>query len=360
MTPQLVSALSWQALTSTQNNIKTPNNFLLNMLIGSKRHTNPTEIIEVGRWIGVRKMVPFTKVGAQAHPLQGITKDFTAVKAPNIRVKTTFEPSPLLFGRQPDTKVFLRDGESQLSAVQDHINKDMQAMADGIANREEWLMAQALTGVIAYSADDDIHAEAWEYDYNRAAGHTVALTGTDQWDNAASDIAGDVREAKRLVMEATGVQLTDVIMGKLAADAFLNNAPVLAILDRRNAESKSANGPQEFANGFRADGAYYCGRVLGLDWWEYNRTALDADGTTSVQLIDTKKAFLVGQQDDSVSMEFGAIPDMDAYAGGLIQVERFSKAWVEKDPSVAQALVHSRPFILLKNPDTFFEYQVLV
>ena len=359
MTPQLVSALEWQALTSTVNNIKTPNTFLLNMLIGSKRHTNPTQVIEVGRWIGVRKMVPFTKVGAQAYPLQGITKDFTAVKAPNIRVKTTFEPSPLLFGRQPDTKIFLRDGESQLSAVQDHINKDMQAMADQIANREEWLMAQALTSIISYTGTDDVAAEAWQYDYNRDAGHTVALTGTDQWDNAASDIAGDVRDAKRLVSEATGVQLTDCIMGKLAADAFLNNAGVLALLDRRNAESKSSMGPQEFANGFRADGAYYCGRVLGLDWWEYNRTVLDADGST-VQLVGTKKAFFVSQQDDSVSMEFGAIPDMDAYAGGLIQVERFSKAWVEKDPSVTQALVHTRPFVLLKRPETFYELTVLV
>ena len=279
MAPQLVGALEWQSLTATVNDIKSPNNFLSNLLIGNARNTHPTQVLEIGRWLGGRKMVPFVKTGAQAYPLQGITKDFTSVKAPNIRVKISFEPSPLLFGRTPNTMLFLREGENQFSAVEQHIAADMQHMADQIANREEWLVAQALTGVISYVGTDDVAAEAFEFDYSRDAGHTVALGAGDRWNEATSDVSKDARDAKRLVSEATGVNLTDVIMGKSAAEAFLANAGVLAILDRRNTEGDEAQA-QRLGGDFRADGAYFCGRIFGLNWWEYNRTVEDADGST--------------------------------------------------------------------------------
>jgi hypothetical protein len=358
MAPQLVSALEWQSLTSTVNDIKSPNTFLQNLLIGGRRNTHPTQVLEIGRWLADRKMVPFVKAGAQAFPLQGVSKEFHAVKAPNIRVKISFEPSPLLFGRTPDTKLFLRDGETQFSAVEQHIAADMQYMADQIANREEWLAAQAMTGIISYAGTDDVAAEAFEFNYARDAGHTVALGAGDRWNESTSDVAKDVRDAKRLVSEATGVQLTDVVMGKDAAEAFLNNAGVLAILDRRNTAGDESQA-QRLGGDFQADGAYFCGRIFGLNWWEYNRTVEDADGST-VQLVAAKKAFFVSRNANAgVSMEYGAIPDMDAYEGGLIQVQRFSKSWVEKDPSVVVALTHTRPFVLLKRPEAFYELQVL-
>lgn len=353
MAPQLVPALEWQTLTAAVNDIKSPNNFLTELLIGSKRNTHPTQTLELGRWLADRKMVPFTKVGAQAYPLSGVTKDFTSIKAPNIRVKISFEPSPLLFGRTPDTKVFLREGENQLSAVQQHIAMDMQYMADQIANREEWLVSQALTGVISYTGTDDLHADAFEFDYSRAAGNTVTLTGTDVWTNAASDIAADVRLAKKTVMDATGVELTDVVMGENAAAAFLGNAGVLAILDRRNTRGDESEAQRQ-GGGVLPSGAYYCGRIFGLRWWEYSRTVLDADGST-VTLIPTADAHFVSTSPAAgISMEYAAIPDMDAFNGGLIQVQRFAKSWVEKDPSVVVALTHTRPFPLLRRPEAFY------
>lgn len=355
MTPQLVGELEWQSLTATINDIQSPNTFLQDLLF-RERNTHPTQVLEIGRWLGERRMVPFVKVGAQAHPIQGVSKDFTAVKAPNIRVKIAFNPSPLMFGRQPGTKVFLRDGEDELSAVQLHIARDMQYMADQITNREEWMCAQALTGKISYSAADDIDAEAWEFDYGRDAGHTIALGAGDRWNEATAEIAGDVREAKRLVADAIGIQLTDAICGKDAADAFLNNADVLAIIERLVNEN---DGPQILGGEFRPDGAYFMGRIFGINWWEYNRTVKDADGST-VQLVGLKNVFFVSQSPDAgQSLEYAAIPDWDAADEGLIQVQRFSKSWLEKDPSAVVALTHTRPFVLLRRPESVVEYQVL-
>ena len=355
--PDLVPELSWQSLTATIIDIKSPNTFLQDMLIGGRRNTHPTEQLEVGKWLGGRRMVPFVKKGAQAYPIAGVTSSFRSVEAPNIRVKIGFAPSPLLFGRQPGTQVFLQGGETQVSAVQSHISRDMAYMADQITNREEWLVAQALTGKITYSQTDDLHAEAFEFDYQRAAGHTIVLAGADLWSAGTADIAGDVDSADQLIAEAVGANVTDVIMDALAADAFLNNSKVQSIVDRNFREAGS---PLQF--GSRNDpstGARWLGNIFGVDWWRYNRTVLDADGTT-VKMIPDKTAFFVARSAAvAPSIEYGAIPDMDAFEGGLLQSQRFSKSWVEKDPSQVVALTHTRPFVLLRYPEFCVQMQVL-
>ena len=355
MAAQLVAELEWQSLTATINEIKSPNRFLQDLLF-RERNTHSTQTLEIGRWTGGRKMVPFVKVGAQAFPVQGVGKAFTTVKAPNIRIKISFVPSPLLFGRQPGTTVFVRRGEETISAVQQHIAKDMQYMADQITNREEWMCAQALTGVISYSGADDLEAEAFEFDYSRDAAHSVVLAGADKWDSGTEDIAGDVRAVKRLVMEAVGLTLTDAICGTTAATAFLNSAKVLAILERRNPEG---DGPQILGGQVRPDGAYFMGRIFGINWWEYARTVDDYAGNTVKMVADGLCHFVTQSGDAGQSIEYAAIPDWDAAEDGLLQSQRFSKSWVEKDPSAVIALAHSRPFVLLARPEAMVSYTVV-
>lgn len=353
--PSLVPELSWQSLTATINDIKSPQAFLKQLLFG-RENTHPTEALEIGKWFAGRTMVPFVRKNAQAYPVAGVSKAFRMVEAPNIRVKTSFKPSPLLFGRTPGTKVFLADGENQISAVQQHIQMDMQHMADQITNRIEWMCAQALTGVITYSQDDTIEADAFEFDYNRTAGNTIVLAGAALWDSGTEDIADDVREAKRLVNDATGVRVTDAILGQDAASAFLASQKVRDILDRRNAEDDT---PQILGGDFRPDGAYFLGRIFGINWWEYARELTDSGGT-SAPLIAVDQAFFVSQEPAAgQSLEYAAIPDMDAFQDGLLQVKRFSKSWVEKDPSAVVALSHTRPFPLLRRPDSIVQMTVV-
>jgi len=353
--PQLVPELNWQSLTETINDIKSPNTFLQQLLFRAS-NTHPTESLEIGKWLGARKMVPFVKKGAEAFPIDGVTTSFRSVEAPNIRVKIAFNPSPLLFGRTPGSRVFLRGGESQVSEVQRHIALDMQYMADQITNRIEWMCAQALTGVIDYSELDDLEAEAFQFDYTRDAANDITLGAGSRWNESTADIAGDVREAKRLVSEGPGFNVTDVICGKDAANAFLNNDEVRSIIDRRRPEDDT---PQRLGGDFRPDGAYFMGRIFGVDWWEYNRTVVDHGGTTH-QLIGAKKAYFVAAAPGAgFSLEYGAIPDMDAFEGGLLEAERFSKSWVQPDPSVVFALTHSRPFPLMRYPEAVVEYTVL-
>lgn len=353
--PQLVPELSWQSLTETINDIKSPQAFVRGLLFG-RENTHPTEVLEIGKWFAGRNMVPFVRKNAQAYPVQGVSKSFRSIEAPNIRVKMSFKPSPLLFGRTPGTQVFLPSGANQISAVQAHIAMDMQHMADQITNRIEWMCAQALTGVITYSQDDTVEADSFEFDYARAVANTIVLAGGALWDSGTENIAADVRVAKRLVNDAVGVRVTDVILGKDAANAFLDSATTRAVLDRRNPEDDT---PQILGGDFRPDGAYFLGRIHGINWWEYARELTDSGGAT-VKLIADDQAFFCSQEPAAgLSVEYAAIPDMDAFADGLLQTKRFAKSWVEKDPSATIALAHSRPFPLMRRPESIVQMTVV-
>jgi len=352
--PQLVQELSWQSLTRTINKIKAPSTFLTDLLF-SARNTNDTELLEIGKVLGDRRMAPFVRKGAQAFALPGTTTGFRSIEAPNIRVKLPLKPDKLLFGRDPGTPVYI-DRDEHVSAVQRKIAREVAYMRSQVDNRVEWMCAQALTSKISYVAADDLHAEAFEFDYVRDAAFTVALGAGDRWNEATADIAGDVRAAADAVMEETGVNITDAICGKDAAEAFLNNDKVQAIVERRRPEEGS---PLMLFGRPAPNGARWLGTIHGVNWWVYPRKIKDADGT-EVTLIDDKKVFFVSQEAGAqFSLEFGAIPDMTAFEGGSLEAEIFTKSWVEEDPSVVQMLAHSRPFPLMGQPEAVYELQVL-
>ncbi len=349
----LVPELNHQSLTTVANRVKSPGTFVFDMLFRS-RNTHETETLEVGRWLGARRMVPFVKKDAVAYPIKGVDSEFEVIQAPNIRVKISHKPTPLLFARQPGTPVFIREGDN-LTSAQSLITRNVQYMNDGIANREEWMACQALEGVIDYSVGEGITAEAFQFDYNRDAGNTTVLAGAALWDSGTQDIHQDQLDAKRVSNEE-GVQVTDAIMGQDAAAAWLDDADIRAALDNIGV---NAGGPLLLDANFRPDGALFLGRVYNINWWEYSRSVLDEAGAT-IDLINKKKVFFVTQSAAAgFSMEYGAIPDMDAFAGGSLRARRFSKAWTTPDPSLIWSLVHSRPFPLMLNPEAVVEYQVL-
>lgn len=64
---------------------------------------------------------------------------------------------------------------------------------------------------------------------NYAAGHTVTLSGTDQWSDAGSDPIGDVRTAKTTVSGKIGRQPNTLVLGEEVYTKLQDHA---AVLDR--------------------------------------------------------------------------------------------------------------------------------
>jgi hypothetical protein len=341
-----VDELKWQSLTALVNEIKTPLSFLKNKLF-KREEMLSTETAEIDYLTGGVEAAPMVRVNGEARMVEGLGQKFATVTMPNIRIKRPLTPSDLLFGRTAGSVIF-PTRQAQLSAIQAHIARDAKRLVDLVANREEWFAAMALRGEVTYSVEDE---EVFTITFPRSASH--AVTASPLWSNANSKPATDCLTAKRLINADTGLNPTDVILGKNAAVAFLDNSQVQSQLDARNYEVGAVDRTREFGQ----DGALYLGRFAGLRFWEYSRT-MTVDGSTVSLIRDDYAEFVCATPSNEFITYYGAIPDWDALEGKKFIGKRFSKSWMEKDPSVRQLLLHSRPLCVPRIPDSTVSMKV--
>src|SRR5690606_2806404 len=218
-----------------------------------------------------------------------------------------------------------------------------------IANTEEWLCAQALTGVINYESPE---GDAFTIDYQKPNGNTI--TPTNPWtDTVDGDPKGDIFNLKRL-MSDEGVTPTDAICSGSAADAFLNHPDVAAVLDNRNIDA----GAITLNSQFNEDGAIFLGRFMGINWWSYERK-VSHQGVEVPMIRDGFIEFVARNAiTRSNRLFYAAVEDLmfdTAFRPG----PRYSKSWEEKDPSGRWYLLASRPLPAIREPELFFSMDVV-
>ena len=343
-----VPELTWHSMTAAVREIKSPASFLTNLLF-SAEFEQDTEQLEYSVLHSDRSMAPFVKKNGRSEMVGGLTEKFYAVEPPNIRISRPMEASQTFFKRRPGTVVF-PSADQQYSAIQEAIANDLARMTSLVDNRIEWLVAMAMRGAISYETDGN---DAWEITFPRAAGHSIALTGTNVWDNAASKPHEDFLDAKDLINESTGLNPTHAIMSRTAFDAFRNNADVANKLDNR----RMAYG--ELRTSRVVNGAVYGGMYEDVEIWCYTRSLKDTDGTMVPLIRDKYVEFVTAAPEAENHLYYGAIADWKAYNQGSIRTRRFSKSWEEEDPSALMALLQSRPLPVPRRPDSMVSMQVL-
>jgi len=348
----VIQELEWTYLTTLVNEVKPVQSFLMELLF-SNHQTMPNDLLEIGTLRGDRSIAPFSAKDAEGIMVEGLNSDAFTLRPPQIRIKKPFTPTPLFFEREFGDVIHLQGGDSQVSKVAQHIARDSQRMVDLVRNAEEYLASQALTGTISYVNEND--GAAFTVSYAKSAENTVTLTGADLWDASTSNPSIDAHRAKRRLADAVGLIPTDAICGELAAEAFLKNANVKSDLDNR----KLVSGDVDITTQFNEQGVIYLGNYAGIRWWEYSRQ-LNVPGTGLVDLIRPKFVEFVSTSPaaDMVTY-YGAIRDMEAFEGNMLQSERFSKSWIEPDPSVRMQLIESHPLPCLRRPDAVYSLQVL-
>ena len=346
-----VDELKWHTLTATVNEIRGPAQFLKDLLF-SRSQPVETEDIELGLREGAREVAPFVRKNGEALLVDGLQDKFQSVQAPNIRIKMPFTASNLLYTRRAGTPIFPGRG-TQLSALQRKVADDLQFMADKITNAEELLCSQILAGQISYQVSPN---ENYQITVPRPASHV--LVAPIFWDNADPQLPNpeqDAHTAKRVMSEDPGLSVTHCLLGEEAATHFINLCKRQnVLLDKRRLDDGSIT----LQTQFQESGAIFLGRAFGMDFWEYSRK-LNVAGV-STDLIRPKYAeFIhVGPAADRV-LYYGAIPDMTALQGGNYVGERFSKSWVQEDPSQIMYLTHSRPLPWARRPNTWVSMKVV-
>lgn len=351
-----INELKWQTMTAAVNEIRSPNRFVSRLLWGNRQTVN-TEDISIDTVSGGRQIAPFVRKNGEAIMVGGISEKFATVAGTNIRIKRPLTPSELLFGRRPGTVIFPTVGQ-QVNAIQQHIARDLQFMADMVTNAEEYLACMALRGAISYEQADK---EVFTITFPRSADANITLTTF--WDDAVPGnvrIFANIHLAKQVASDNSVPTPTDIILGTEAAAAFLElvESGSIKLLTNENNGLVSVGGGATFVSQFNDDGAIYLGSLGGMRIWEYRRTAL-LDGT-AVDMIRPKYAEFVSTSPAAERvMYFSAIPDMKTLQGRLFQAERFSKSWEEEDPSVYFSLIHSRPLPVPRRPNANISMKVV-
>jgi hypothetical protein len=344
--------LNFISLTEMINKVKSPNTFLKQMLFSDHR-SYPTENFEVGIKIGGREMAPFIRKGGQAVMVGGYTNKMQMVAPANISLKRPFSPD-VMFVRRPGFDQLYPTSAEMEAIGNSQLADDVQSMGDKIANAEEYLCAQALTGVIAYSSAE---GEEFECDFNRSNSHDVSPT--DEWDDQTdSRILDDIEAVKLLHSEDEGLPVTDAILGNLAAKALKNNTLVKSDLAFSQTKYNVGAG-LDLTRQWTAEGALFLGELAGVRLWHYARQVILPSGS-SVDLIGEKMVHFVSNVPAAeFRLCYGAIPEIVGNQPRLFVGERFSKSDIVVDPPQIVQYVRSRPLPVLRKPNATSSMQVL-
>lgn len=355
-----ILALEARQLTEVVNRRERPRRALTTMLFPDATHQNLlTETVQVDELTGTDEMAPFiTKDGEAVAVGQDNGRSYT-LDTPMISVKRPITASKLLFERQAgQTQVFVQDGSDLAAeAILKIIAEDMAKMERTVDKREEWMIAQALTGTITYTNEDT--GSSFTIDMRKPAGNTFNAPG-GFWTIAAPTVLHDIKVVQRVLNDNEVGQATDAIGDITAADALdaLLEAKKIMLDTTYNVSAGEAT---LIAN-YEANGMRYIGKIGGVRFWEYN-AKFPADGTGTMTSFIRAGYFefvsLSAEAEAQRKLMYGRIPDLDAIMEGRSITRRFAKSELKKEPSVYIAYLKTRPFPWLYRADANVSLKVV-
>lgn len=351
--PSNADIMGWRTLTRTINETKSPNSFL-KQILRPKTETVPTRHINLSYRERGRKIAPFVARDGAAIQTEGGSEYEIPVMPTHIRTKRAMSPSELMDKRRVGTTIF-NDAGGISQAMREYVAREMQYQKDDVDNSEEYLLAGALRGQISYTSLD--HA-SFTVTSPRDATLDFALVGADRWDNpATADAKALFFRVMELINDAVSLNVTDVILGRDAADAFIK----LTEFDKSLELRRLITGNLDFTKQMEQSGALYIGDPYhGIRVWRYGRTVEMPDGSSYDLIRPNYAEFICATPATELTMYYGAIEDMKALGDGMkLKSKTFVKTYEIDDPSARVMLLETNPLPIFRRPDTHVSVQVL-
>ena len=331
--------LAWRVQTRAIEQIKVVGRMLQD-LVFKVRTPNPSKYIEVDITKGGRKLAPFVTDIEAGTIIESTRHQNRVIKTPRIRPKKPLTADDLLASKAPG-QIYYAGGTGDIEpAKKMKIANEQKDLKNQIYNRIEWMCAQALTGAMSVVQDNI----SFQIDYLMPAAHKIVNVGTDKWDDAGAKVKTQIQGWAQLIIDALGFGPTICLCGADAAAALLDRVETDKWFDARSLNAGQFE--------WRAS-SNYMGRAGGIDFYKYG-SKYENDSGVDTNLLPANKIYLIATQ-ARFSIEFGLITDLEAQVMGEI----FSKAWLEKDPSVLNILAESRPLPVVWQPESIVEVQVV-
>src|SRR5688572_13963415 len=230
-----------------------PLTFLRNLVLRRPDRTLHTENVAWQVRDRTRQMLPFVEDGAPGVMVGRSGSKVVEMSAPNIRVKKPFRATELLV---PENKMLISqfpDEGEVLGAIRQEIAQDQEDMREDLVNSEEWMVSQAIQGVLSYTSD----TASFELDYGKPAAATF---------NAANFIDTAVEKQQALEL----LTPTHAVGGSEFATSWRNKILTSAtIKDLLRDDLRGALGRIAIQAPDVDSGARYLGTLMNIDFWSY-------------------------------------------------------------------------------------------
>jgi hypothetical protein len=316
-------------LTEVINEIKIPQTAILDTFFHTtKNHT--TKFLEVHIKKGKRRLAPFVSKRGAGVVIKKDGYEVLLLEAPRIRMKDPFDASELE-DRPMGAPIHFKGGVKPGAILQMKIGETLADYKERITRTKEWMAAQALLNGKVPIKGRDVDAEvdflfdpSWQF---------PVLTGSQKWDDPASNPAEDIRGWVTKISQESGLPANKMIVGTKVQNALTINPTVLKLLDNRRMEIGRVK-PENVPLGLK----YIC-TIEDIPIFGYNEWYVDPDTDIEMPMIPEDRVIL-GSTFARATIHYGMIKDHKA---GNFATDFFAKSWEQEDPSVRWILCESDP-----------------
>ncbi|QGQ95859.1 major capsid protein [Paenibacillus psychroresistens] len=329
-----------------------PAHTFLKKMFFNEVKTFDTPFVDVDYYKSRRKMAPFVspRLPGKVISREGfITKTYTPPQLKPLRGINGENINKRSLGDTLYTRKSPADRAAELLA------SDIVELDDSITRREEWMYAQVLFSGQVHMLGEGVD-ELLDFNFTQKD----TLSGTDKWDNAASDPYAQLYERRRVVVKNSGVNPDTSLMASDVVQVFITHPKIKELLDIRRVELGMIN-PRQLPNG-----ATYIGSLsaLGLDIYSYDEWFLDEDtdplNPTEQPMIPSGHIWL-GSTQAKFSTYYGAVTLVDPDTKDFYTVEgdRIPQSWVSIEPPQRFLQINSRPLPVPHEVDSWYIIEVI-
>lgn len=318
--------------------------FLIDRYFGMTQ-TETSEQIHFDVMVGKRRIAPFVSPLVEGQIVDTLGFSTTTLTPAYIKDKRVFDMNRPL-KRSPGEQIggTLAPADRMRALVA----RDMQDQLSMLNRRLEVMAGEVLTtGKSTISGDK---YQTVVLDFGRAAGNTI--TAAKLWSDPTALPLDDLQNWSQIMLQATGVQATDLIMTTDVWAAFRINPQ---IKDRLTLQRVAQTLPTMTQAAQMTEGGQYMGTIDQFNIFVYSGWYVDPATGLELPIIPLTTAILTGPQLEGVRA-YGAIRDE---AAGLQAVPYFVKSWTEEDPSVRFLMLQSAPVVFPTRPNASFKAKVM-
>jgi len=338
-------------LLGTMRHMEAPSNYWLNLCFGQTIQFD-TEEIDFSKLQENRKIAPLVVPTAQGVPIYSAAEERGSVKPAYVKPKDAVNASRVIrraagFG-ELNSSAPMSPQQRYMAIVADILRQHREA----IERRWEWMASEAIQNGSVTLEDENYPRKV--VDFQRAAGHTVTLTGGNQWGDPGISIIGLVETWKKTMRRAKhGGVANRITVGTDVWDIMRADTELRDLL---NADYKPQSGGLDLNLGVMEGlDVEFVGRLSGtMEVYVYSDYYELADGSVT-DFMSPKDIVMTSPSVNGIRC-YGAIQDVSA---GFQPLAIFPKMWNQDDPSATFVMSQSAPLMVPLNPNATFKATVV-